>query len=394
MLVVLQKLVWLRSLWVALCVALVHYHYTNAYPELAIWDGYVLVVGWVLLQLCVLEIVAIIYKSNQWKHFDDVDTMLIVVLVVAVAVFSASTALDFIPTNSVSDVYTTANVLQDYQCDAVIQIAENHAQLNLDAILTEVPPGMDKDPFYGAAEDLQKRRDVLMQSRGWATDRHANYPTTDMSAYSIRQNITLRSRTDPATYTTNSTDFVSWLNETVEATIIPTLQRQYDLHSREPYSVYAKLSMKDLFIVKYSTETPISQSFLELHTDASQLSFSIALSLREEIDPGDVSNEPVAAVGDRCFAQEGVLNADPLSAGVCSAAHRNSYSRGGTYFQRADRTVHTAKGAMLSHPSRLYHAGTPIISGSESSLSPLATALFYCVQVVRRVTAETSHSEH
>jgi hypothetical protein len=380
MLVVLQKLVWLRSLWVALCVALVHYHYTNTYPELAIWDGYVLVVGWVLLQLCVLEIVAIIYKSNQWKHFDDVDTMLIVVLVVAVAVFSASTALDFIPTNSVSDVYTTANILQDYQCDGVIQIAENHAKLNLEAILTEDPPRMDKG--------------VLMQSRGWATDRHANYPTTDMSAYSIRQNITLRSRTDPTTYATYSTDFVRWLNETVEGTIIPTLQKQYDLQPREPYSVYAKLSMKDLFIVKYSTETPISQSFLELHTDASQLSFSIALSTREERDPGDVSNEPVAAVGDRCFAQEGVLNADPLSAGVCSAAHRNSYSRGGTYFQRADRTVHTAKGAMLSHPSRLYHAGTPIISGSESSLFPLATALFYFVHVVRRVTAETSHCEH
>lgn len=371
---ILGKILWLRSLWVAVCGAIIHYHYTTTHPELDIWDGYVLVVGWALLQLCVMEIVAIFCKSID--SLEDLDAILIVAVVFAVAVVTGSLALDFMPTNHVSVIFSTANVLPEYQCDAIVGIAEAHAQQNLYNSLKEahLDPLALNDADYAA---LPNRTQQLLNSRGWLTDRHAKYPTTDISAYSIQQNITLRSYTDASsdTYSTYSMDFVSWLNHTIEWTVLPILERQYDLAHKEPYEVHAKLAMKDLFIVKYSAELPDSQRDLQLHTDASQLSFTIALSTLLGEDHSNTEDTDVRhgqtvvpPVDKQCQALadnvDGTAGSDQGSCSTTAAPVSSVYRGGGTYFHRANRTVHTAKGSMLSHPSRLYHAGTEIASGS------------------------------
>lgn len=55
------------------------------------------------------------------------------------------------------------------------------------------------------------------------------------------------------------------------------------------------------------------------------------------------------------------------------------YSGGGTNFVRSQSTLHIHKGAMLSHPSRLYHAGNMLTSGN-CFLSLLAT--FYLEEYI------------
>ena len=47
-----------------------------------------------------------------------------------------------------------------------------------------------------------------------------------------------------------------------------------------------------------------------------------------------------------------------------------TYGGGGTYIVRSGDTIHTPRGAMLSHVSRIYHAGNAITRG-----------MFVCVAV-------------
>jgi hypothetical protein len=201
-----------------------------------------------------------------------------------------------------------------------------------------------------------------------------------MSAYAIRQNITLypaSTGVDAIVDTEGATvDFVSWLNSTVENTIFPILRRQFDLSDAADGTPV--LSMKDLFIVKYSADAPHSQRHLELHTDSSQISFNIALSTHlPEADPASLDSTDADQTCTEEVLSETVSDPD---SGLSSTASglpacrqgdigngngtSSAYSGGGTYILRSDSVVHTAKGAMLSHPSRIHHAGAPITAGT------------------------------
>jgi hypothetical protein len=373
MLQALRKFVLLRSVWVAVMGILIHYHYTSTNPTLVVWEGHVLLVGWVLLQCFLLEVTVLFFKSTPANEIDPLDIVLAVILSVCFAAATLTVGVDMLPTNSISHVYTTHSVLPAYQCDSIIRIAEKHAWNHLQDLLVAY------DEINATSTQLRESvdaaRELSVQSGGWLTDRHAKYPTTDISAYSIRQNITLpQSGTEAGGH--NDTEavtmnFVSWLNGTVENKIFPILKRQFNLVDHA--DGIPMLSMKDLFIVKYSAESPHSQRHLELHTDSSQISFNIALSTHlpdpaaaeAYHDSADAADSTCSAVGSEAGPSD-VISART----VCGQGERgnvsnhSTYSGGGTYILRSNSVVHTAKGAMLSHPSRIHHAGAPITTGT------------------------------
>jgi hypothetical protein len=380
MLQALRKIVWFRSVWVAVIGVLVHYHYTSTNPNLVVWEGHVLLVGWVLLQCFLLEVTLISFKSTPANQIDPLDVTLAVLLSVCFAAATLTIGVDMLSTNSISHVYTTHNVLPAYQCDSIIRIAENHARMHLHDILAAYEE--INATSAQLRESVDAARELSLQSGGWLTGRHAKYPTTDMAAYSIRQNITLfqpdNSKEDGNNGTEAVTvDFVRWLNSTVENTIFPILRSQYDL--TDPEDGIPILSLKDLFIVKYSTESPHSQRHLELHTDSSQISFNIALSthLPNRTATAEADHDVADAAGSTCSVGAGEPDTSPSSEGfdvvphssACgqgaagSASNHSAYTGGGTYILRSGSVVHTAKGAMLSHPSRIHHAGAPITAG-------------------------------
>ena len=79
------------------------------------------------------------------------------------------------------------------------------------------------------------------------------------------------------------------------------------------------IAMDDVFIVRYAHE---SQTALELHTDAGDISFMVALS-----HPGI------------------------------------DYDSGGTFFEELDDVVMLQKGEMILFNAKLFHSGVPITSG-------------------------------
>lgn len=114
-------------------------------------------------------------------------------------------------------------------------------------------------------------------------------------------------------------DLSKWLNETLLAErVLPLLSEQYGIRSH-------LMTMKDLFIVKYDARTPGKQRRLDTHQDSSQLSFNIALT-----------------------------------------QYDRDYQGGGTKFDilgGGRRTVKIERGAMLTHPSKLFHSGLEITDG-------------------------------
>lgn len=372
----LSRILWLRSLWVAVVGALVHYHYSSVNPELTLvlWDGYLYLAAWVLLLLILLEFTFVLFTKVFRNRYDELDVVLAGLGIMVVMGLSASYALDSISVNRLSKVYTTANVLDDYQCNSIIQIAENHAIVSLMDSLSELDKyKTSKD--VGLQEAAEIARLKVLQSGGWLTDRHANYPTTDFSVRSIHQNISLRENDQYGQVSYQSVDFQRWVEGIVQNKIFPILLDQYDLI--QPTDQPPLLSVKDLFIVKYSAETENSQRDLELHVDSSQLSFNIALSTyinpnnqetnTASTDSIDKAKEEIATNGDSSWigaCSSEYSNIQNISGSHCAAQRNDTYySGGGTYFLRANRVLHTKKGSMISHPSRLYHSGSTISAG-------------------------------
>ena len=310
-----------RTVWVAIVVSLGVVYQAIVPQTHTFWGGWTVLISWVLIVALVIECIYREFSKISWRNIDVVDLTLSVLLALLVTVIAATVAIDFIPENYTSKVFTIHNVLSAFQCDEIIRISELHAQQNIFTLLTEHNDNASH-PKVAAA----------IASGGWLTTRHANYPTTDISAYTIRQNMSLTSHAQAiGSDVADGVDFVQWLNHTVDTTILPMLQRQFDL-SQDP-AAPPLLSMQDLFVVKYDADNPYAQKHLEIHTDSSQLSFNIALSthVESEIDLRDVDG--------------------------------TSYTGGGTYFVRSQSNVYTPKGAMLSHPSRLYHAGSTLTRG-------------------------------
>lgn len=167
-----------------------------------------------------------------------------------------------------------------------------------------------------------------MRRGSWETKRHRNYPTTDLAAYTINQTIQLDlDHTYP---------FSQWLNRTVDDRILPLLAEYYNINIK-------LLSVKDLFIVKYDAERNGSQRRLKIHQDSSLLSFNIALSQYEP---------HWRAQGTQSSAS--VLSHESLL---------TSFTGGGTYVCLANKVLQIKQGALLMHPSRLYHAGAEINHG-------------------------------
>ena len=92
---------------------------------------------------------------------------------------------------------------------------------------------------------------------GWTTQRHKNYPTTDLSIDKI-------------------TSIFGLILETLN-TIIGKLHKSYGLNNDVLFDI------KDLFIVKYKHD---EQNHLEMHSDTSFISFNILLSHPTDFEGG------------------------------------------------------------------------------------------------------------
>jgi hypothetical protein len=346
-----------------------------------LWNVYILAIYWILLQCFVIEIISKLILKTPWKDVEELDVALGVVAALFIGCVSGSIFIDFIPENNIAIVYKTNNILSSYQCDSIIALAEAHAHANLQR---NFPTGVASSS-YGPQQSL-------IENDGWQTTRHANYPTTDMSAYAIKANITLRKAcgqqdvfvqaassrcpvdldrtttiaTSSSTTTTTismessekyTMDFGTWLNETVEDTILPLLARQHNV----PVHL---MSMRDLFVVKYDADTPHRQRHLQTHIDSSQLSFNIALSTGEDATATTTTAATAVTVVSVTGTADMKTEApDGLTVATAPKAAQ-TYSGGGTYFVRSQRTEHVQKGGMLSHPSRIYHAGSAVSKGT------------------------------
>jgi len=97
---------------------------------------------------------------------------------------------------------------------------------------------------------------------GWMTKRHLKYPTTDLPVDKI-----------PSIF--------GIILETLK-TIMKQINISYDLHND------MTIDVKDLFVVKYSHD---AQTHLEMHTDASFISFNILLNESSEFEGGGTKFE-------------------------------------------------------------------------------------------------------
>ena len=202
----------------------------------------------------------------------QLDAILWSMILVIVFLLSSGLALFTVKVNAVSNIYVTSDLLTAVETNSIISLAEDHAS----------------------------------RTGGWLTARHANYPTTDLAAYSIKEDMILFD-------SNKKIDFSKWLNETLLTNrVFPLMSKQYGINTQH-------MSIKDLFIVKYDAKSPGRQRRLETHQDSSKLSFNIALS---------------------------EFGAD--------------FTGGGTMFDILDNVgaaVRIHKGSMLTHPSKLYHSG-------------------------------------
>ena len=108
--------------------------------------------------------------------------------------------------------------------------------------------GVEQSPWRSSIQDHAARRG------GWLTDRHANYPTTDIAVSSM-DNATRRAL------------------EAVAAGALPYL-RDFYLGGDGG----ATLELRDLFVVKYDGD---AQRRLRRHRDGCELSFGVALASSE-----------------------------------------------------------------------------------------------------------------
>ena len=139
----------------------------------------------------------------------------------------------------------------------------------------------------------------IADKMGWTTNRHGNYPTTDIP-------LTELSRTLP------------FLRKALVSRIYPLLRNQFQ-DFLPPGDAANKLRVADGFIVRYDAEG--GQSELKPHRDGSVISFNIALNPAEEFEGG------------------------------------------GTWFNSLEEAVKINEGQMVSHASGVLHGGHAITTG-------------------------------
>lgn len=134
---------------------------------------------------------------------------------------------------------------------------------------------------------------------GWTTQRHGNYPTTDIPLVELPETL-------------------KFLRKSLVQRIYPLLRMQFKEYL-PPGNAGYKLRVADGFIVKYDAEG--GQSELKPHRDGSVFSFNIALNPATEFEGG------------------------------------------GTWFQSLNDAVKIDQGQMVSHASGVLHGGHAITSG-------------------------------
>jgi hypothetical protein len=207
-------------------------------------------------------------KFNTWSRMDKI---LILILYILASVIQYTVSISSLPENALSKIVVKLDVLSMDECSIIIDNAELTAE----------------------------------KKGGWQTARHKSYPTTDMSAYTINEEVYIDSY--PRV-------FGEWLNTTVAHNIFPKIASAFGVDLKHLY-------MKDLFIVKYDFDE--GQRSLPEHRDSSQITFSVALNK---------------------------INAD--------------FEGGGTRIVLADDVINIGRGHMQVHDSGLYHAGHPITAGT------------------------------
>eukprot|EP01037_Dinobryon_pediforme_P022198 gene22198-23269_t len=141
--------------------------------------------------------------------------------------------------------------------------------------------------------------------------------------------------------------------------------------------------MKDAFIVKYDATAKGFQRHLSTHQDSSLLSFHIALSsprstgdllpdarqaprqsqsLRSSLKPPSNSSssslsppQPQASLSEETKEKERERGKE--------TEQQEGFLSGGTHFTLLDLTYRPDRGSLLTHPSRVYHAGAEIEGG-------------------------------
>lgn len=150
---------------------------------------------------------------------------------------------------------------------------------------------------------------------GWLTKRHSRHPTTDFSLHDAPQ---VWAAAEP----------------TVTHVVLPTLHRLYfgggGGNGEESSGV--RLTINDLFYVRYDGDTAGAQRELEPHRDGSLLSFSIALT------------------------------------------SPSSFTGGGTRFVGADQVMRPEQaGDLVTHSGKVLHAGEPVTAGVRDILVGFVT---------------------
>jgi hypothetical protein len=147
----------------------------------------------------------------------------------------------------------------------------------------------------------------------WTTNRHGNYPTTDIPIVELQQ--TLHN-----------------FQRILQQRIYPNLRHQFGSFLPAP----DKLRVADGFVVKYDANN--GQKELRPHRDGSVLSFNIALNPSHQYNGG------------------GTWFASPTCSSTKDTLNSNIMENSGTVIQ-------LEQGHMVSHASALLHGGHPITSG-------------------------------
>lgn len=304
------------------------------------WSGYIIFYGWLSLQVFAIEALTILLRDKNGRislsstQISKADWILCFLLYFIYFVITASACMDLFSENKTANIYIIPNFISSLQCQQLITAAEQTASVT-----------------------------ARSSSPGWQTSRHKYYPTTDLPLYSIVNH----------SITTKEGEYqglVFWLNHSIiEGKIFPLLRKQFSLSSRD------ELYMQDAFIVKYDAITKGAQRHLSTHQDSSLLSFNIALS-----PPLPLSTKTVAVIGKVADISEGYKNIRSKAVTIPSTASNNrnlkenktaeegytldmGFSQGGTHFTLLDETYRPAQGSLLTHPSRVFHAGQEIEYG-------------------------------
>lgn len=141
--------------------------------------------------------------------------------------------------------------------------------------------------------------DEYGEKMGWTTNRHGNYPTTDIPLVELPNTL-------------------KFLRYTLAEKIYPLLKTQFGVYL-PPTALSNSLRVADGFIVKYDANG--GQSELKPHRDGSVISFNIALNPSYE------------------------------------------YEGGGTWFNSLSDSVKIEQGQIVSHASGILHGGHAITKG-------------------------------